>query len=68
MSVKLTDILANTNNRVGALESNDYDDNAPIARITKIYNGIKYTIKVKAVLHRYPVCSENLYCSDSLYI
>lgn len=57
--MKLTEALANTNSRVDALETADLDENAPIARITKIYGGIKITAAVGASLHQYWICGQS---------
>ena len=63
---KLTDILTNTNTRVTALENNGLDDAAGIARITKLYSGIRITCTISTNVHQYNVCSESLLCSESL--
>lgn len=66
--MKLTEQVAVLSKRVDGLESNDLDENAPIARITKIYGDIKITATIKTFFHQYNFASENLYVSDNLFL
>ena len=66
--MKITEQVAKLSKRVDGLESNDLDENAPIARITKIYGDIKITATIKTYLHQYNFSSENLYASENLYL
>lgn len=62
----LTDKLIGLNKRVSALEGDKFDENASIASISKFYGDIKVKIKIKADVHQYNICSDNLILSDNL--
>lgn len=66
--MSLTEKLNGMNKRIGALESKGLDENAGVAKITKIYGNVKITATITASLHQYPVCSETTICSESLII
>lgn len=58
---KLTDILNNTNSRVGALENESLDDAAGVTRISKLYTGIKLTATVTRTIVQYATPDDDLY-------
>lgn len=64
----LTDILSNSNSRIGALENDDLDEASSIARITKIYGNVKVTVTVVASIHQYPICNTTTICNTTLII
>jgi hypothetical protein len=57
---KLTEILTDTNSRVGALENDGLDDAAGIARITKLYGNIRVTATVTTSILTYQTPSNDL--------
>lgn len=65
---KLTEQMSSLTSRVGAIESNTLDDNAPISLIFKVYDDIGIKANIKVDLHQFPICSETLYCSEGLII
>ncbi|MCG8482344.1 MAG: hypothetical protein MJA31_03470 [Clostridia bacterium] len=65
---KLTEQMSSLTGRVGAIESNTLDDNAPISLIFKVYNDIGIKARITIALHQFPICSETLYCSGGLII
>lgn len=56
----LTDILSNTNSRVGALENDGLDEAAGVARITKLYGNVRVTATITARITTYQTPSDDL--------
>ncbi|MGF9711710.1 hypothetical protein [Paenibacillus naphthalenovorans] len=56
--MKLTDQVNDLSKRIGALESEGFDESSSVARITKIYGNLKITMKIKAWLHEYRKCGD----------
>jgi hypothetical protein len=70
---KLTDQLNQLNQRVGALETEGFDEAAGIARISKIYGNVKVTMTIRYWLHEYRKCGDTapLYgatCGTNTYL
>jgi hypothetical protein len=65
---KQSDILNDTLKRVTALENNNLDEAAPIARITKVYGEIQVTATITVSTHQYNLCGESTICSESLIL
>lgn len=71
--MKLTDQLRSINQRVGALESEGFDEAAGVARISKIYGNVKVTMTISTRVHTYRKCGDTnpLYpatCATDSYI
>ena len=64
---RLTDVLTNTNSRVTALENNELDDAAGVARITKIYGNIKLTAVVSVDVTYFATANDDLYPDDDTW-
>lgn len=56
--MKLTEQVAKIGQRVGALETKGFDDSGGIARISKIYGGVRITATVTARVHTYRKCGD----------
>lgn len=65
---KLTDVLTNTNDRVTALENNNLDAAAGIARVAKLYGNIKITATITADVTFYATPNDDLYPDDDVWI
>lgn len=71
--MKLSDQLNGLTKRVGALESEGFDDAAGVARIVKIYGNIRITTTITARLHTYRKCGDTnplfpAVCATDAYI
>lgn len=64
----LIETINSINKRVGALESNNLDENAPVAEIQKIYSNVRITATVTASVHQYNICGESTICSEDLKV
>lgn len=54
----ITETISSLNQRVGALETTNYDDSSGISRITKIYGNVRVTVTVIAFTHIYRKCGD----------
>jgi hypothetical protein len=61
---KLTDVLASTNNRVTALENNNLDATAGIARVSKLYGNTRVTATVSVKVTWFATANDDLYMAD----
>lgn len=56
--MKLTDQITDLTKRVGALESDGFDENATVARVTKIYGNLRVSFTIRAYAHEYRKCGD----------
>ena len=64
---KLTDVLTNTTGRVTALENNELDAAAGIARVTKIYGNIKLTATINTNVTYFSTANDDLYPDSDIW-
>ncbi len=64
----ITEEMSRLSMRVNRIENVLSYENAVISRVVKLYGtvGLKVTINVHK--HQYPICSEQLFCSEELFI
>lgn len=65
----MTEEIAKLSTRVNGIENVLSDENAVISRVVKLYATLGMrVVAVNIYKHQYPICSEELYCSEELFI
>jgi len=64
----MTEEIAKLSTRVNGIENVLSDENAVISRVVKLYGTLGMKVVVNVYKHQYPICSEELYCSEELFI
>lgn len=64
--MNLSEFIQNQNARVSALENVEFDDEMTIARIKKLYPGVRILQRIRVAKAQYKTCSTSLMCSTGL--